>query len=629
MATLLFQTLLNKYGQPISRGLLIRWAGWFFCINTFIVLLISLRYFSVIDVPSQLPALLFSIIAFTGHFTFITFLGFLIVLPIILLFPNRLLISVIANSLAVILIVGMIIDTFVFEQYRFHLNSMVFSLVFGGAGDEIFHFSTMLWLLSLGGVAIIIAVEWMLTRLLWRWMSWQRPRWLGPGVAATLVITFLGQNVAFALADAKAYIPVTKQIRYLPGYFPLTAKSFFGKFGMVAKPNKAGEVLGSSHVNVDYPKTPLQCTDQHNPANLIFIVLDSWRADKLTPEITPNIAQFANDSWQFTNHFSGANSTRVGIFTLFYGIAGTYWHAMLAENRGAVLINEFIKQNYQLGIFASAKLTSPEFDRTVFSRVKNLRTHSEGASPHARDRNITDEFKKFIDSVKSSQQPFFGFLFYDSPHAYDFPADFPLKFQPSWGDVNYFELHQGFDPTPFINRYKNAINYTDTLIGEVLQKINSAGILKNTVVVITSDHGQEFNDNGQNYWGHNGNFSEYQTKVPLIIRWPGKKPQTFSHLTSHFDIVPTMMKDLLGCKNNIADYAMGKDLLDTTTPTPYLILSSYNQYAIKRQQSITVVDEFGQMESFSGNYMPDKTVKLAPDLMVKVMNQMSYFYKKH
>jgi len=628
MISKLYQKYLNKFNQPVTRKLLARWAGWFFGTNTFVILLVSLRYFSVVDIPTQWPALLFSVIAFIGHFAFLTFLGFIILLPFILLLPNRLFVTALASALAVILVVGIILDTFVFEQYRFHLNSMVFSLVFGGAGDEIFHFSTTLWLIALGGILAVVAVEWILARLLWRWLDYPSPRWLGPGFAASLIMIFLAQNVAFAWADAKAYIPVTKQIRYLPGYFPLTAKSFFGKFGMVAKPNKAGTVLSNNNVNVDYPKKPLQCTGNSTTPNVILIVLDSWRADKLTTEVTPNIADFAKDSLKFTNHFSGANSTRVGIFTIFYGLVGTYWHAMLAENRGAAYINELLKQNYKLGIYASAKLTSPEFDRTVFSRVKNLRTHSKGSSPHERDRNITDEFKQFIDTVKDNSQPFFGFLFYDSPHAYDFPKGMPLKFKPSLDNVNYFKLDREFDPTPFINRYKNAVYYTDSLVGEVLQKIKVSGILKNTVVIITADHGQEFNDNGRNFWGHDSDFSEYQTKVPMVVRWPDKQPQTFNHLTSHFDIVPTLMQDILGCKNKIADYAMGKNLLDTKTPTPYLILSSYNQYAIKRLDKITVVDSFGQIDSYSGNYIPDNNVKLPPNLIVKVMNQMSYFYKK-
>ena len=627
MASSLYQTYLSKYSQPATRKQLVRWASWFFCVNTLLLLIVSLRYFIVIDFPNQPIAQAFNVFAFIGHFAFLGFLGFLLVLPVILLLPSRPLITTIANTLAVALIVIIIIDTFVFAQYRFHLNSMVFSLVFGGAGDEIFHFSTKLWMITLGGLLLIIAIEFALSRLIWRWIQSQRPRWLGVTVATSLTFIFLAQHLTFAWADAKAYIPITKQIHYLPAYFPLTAKSFFGKFGVVTHRVNVAKALTSNNTNIDYPKTALQCQSNHNPANLILIVLDSWRADKLTTEVTPNISEFAKNSMQFTNHYSGANSTRIGIFTLFYGIPGTYWQPILAENRGAALINEFVDQNYQMGIFASAKLNSPEFDRTVFARVNNLRIRSKGSSPQARDRNITDEFKIFIDSVKDSEQPFFGFLFYDSPHAYDFPKNYPLKFQPSWNAVNYFELNRDFDPTPFVNRYKNSIHYVDSLVGEVLQKINESGILKDTVVIITSDHGQEFNDNGQNYWGHNGNFSEYQTKVPLVIKWPGKQARTYSHLTSHFDIAPTLLKDLLLCNNDIADYSVGKDLLDNTT-TPYLILSSYNQYAIRRTQGITVVDSFGQMDNYDPNYFPSNKVNLPPDVVMNVMEEMSYFYKK-
>jgi membrane-anchored protein YejM (alkaline phosphatase superfamily) len=39
-------------------------------------------------------------------------------------------------------------------------------------------------------------------------------------------------------------------------------------------------------------------------------------------------------------------------------------------------------------------------------------------------------------------------------------------------------------------------------------------------VIVTSDHGEEFNDTGKNYWGHNGNFSPYQVAVPLLVRGP-------------------------------------------------------------------------------------------------------------
>ena len=82
---------------------------------------------------------------------------------------------------------------------------------------------------------------------------------------------------------------------------------------------------------------------------------------------------------------------------------------------------------------------------------------------------------------------------------------------------------------------------------ELDSSILTAGI--STYIVITSDHGQEFNDLNKNYWEHPSNFAQYQTKVPLVMHWPGKSPQQWQHRTSHCDIAATLMPHLLGITN--------------------------------------------------------------------------------
>ena len=97
------------------------------------------------------------------------------------------------------------------------------------------------------------------------------------------------------------------------------------------------------------------------------------------------------------------------------------------------------------------------------------------------------------------------------------------------------ELNNSFDPAPYLALYKNAVRYTDDLIQEVLDYLNSKNLLGNTIVVISSDHGDEFNDNKLNFWGHGGNFTDAQIKVPLVIHWPGKKSANVEYVTSHLD----------------------------------------------------------------------------------------------
>lgn len=171
--------------------------------------------------------------------------------------------------------------------------------------------------------------------------------------------------------------------------------------------------------------------------------------------------------------------------------------------------------DYQLGIFASARLTSPEFDQTVFLKVPDLRKESTGDTAVARDQNITEEWLDWFEQ-KDDSKPSFSFLFYDAPHGYAFPEDYDHRYEPMLSEVNYLKLNNNTDPMPLMNRYKTSVHFIDSLAKQVLNALSASGEMENTIVVITSDHGEELNDNKQNYWGHNGNFSNLKYTFPLL-----------------------------------------------------------------------------------------------------------------
>lgn len=612
--------------EPAPRAQLARWAGWYFLANAGVLLLLSLRYFSAASLSGGVFSRIFSILAATGHFASFALIGVAVTLPLIFLMPRKGVVFAFAQVFMALVLLAVIIDTFVFAQYRYHLNGMVLDLLLGGAALEIFTFSGVVWLLFVLLLLGSLSMQWWLGQRLWSWTQRTPRNNYGYIAAALLASVFATENVVYAWADASAYTPITKQIRILPGYAPLTAKKFFDRFGLSSAPDPMAALNLEHASELVYPAHALQCSAPAAPFNILFVLIDAWRFDALTPEVTPNIYKLADSSWRFENHFSGANSTRTGVFSLMYGMPGTYWHAMLAEQRGAVLIEQLVHDNYRMGIFGSAKLTSPEFDRTVFAPVKNLRTQSQGGSPSARDQNITDEFRAFLAQPGGEQQPFFGFLFYDSPHGYDFPANYPLPFTPSWSQVNYLALNNDSDPVPFANRYKNSVHYTDSLIGQVLDTLRARHLFETTIIVVTGDHGQEFNDNKLNYWGHNSNFSRYQTQVPLLIRWPGQGAQRYTHRTSHFDVAPTLLHDALGCTNPTHDYSSGMRLTEVDEQR-LLILSSYEQFALAEPTRTAIIDGFGSMEVVDEHYRPSSE-KLAPPRLAQAMDEMARFYKR-
>jgi membrane-anchored protein YejM (alkaline phosphatase superfamily) len=582
------------------RADLLRWCGWFFCSAAALFLLLALRYLPVVTLPPGAGARAFTVMMYLSQGALAAFLGVLLTMPLVLIAPRRRWVVPVSVAIALVVLTLAVIDGYVWQQYRLHLDASIWNLVTGGAFGETFVFATRTWL-KLGLVVLLLGAA--LAGCAWfaAWMVRRPGRRAGVVLAATLAGLFVVQNGIYAWANAAGYTPVTSQTRILPGYRPLTAKRWLRKHGLM--PGTHAPIKLAAGVGLDYPRAALDCAPPAPVRNVLFIVVDSWRADALTPEVTPNLMRLAAESQRFTNHVSGGNATRIGMFSLFYGVPGTYWHDMLGERRGAVFVQELMRQRYDVKVFRSAPLFSPEFDRTIFVGVPDLRLRSDGERAWQRDRDLTSDFIDWLDG-RDKSRPFFALLFYDSPHKYDFPPDRPLHFQPSLAEVDYMAFTNKTDPAPFRNRYLNSVRYVDGLAGEAVAAVRARGLLEDTVLVVTSDHGQEFNDQRLNYWGHNSNFSRFQTQVPLFLRWPGEPPSVQTHATSHFDVPPTMLTRVLGCRNPVADYSVGRDLYDAS-PRGVLTLASFNDYAaVEPGKRHIVVWASGDIETLGPDYRP-------------------------
>ena len=78
--------------------------------------------------------------------------------------------------------------------------------------------------------------------------------------------------------------------------------------------------------------------------------------------------------------------------------------------------------------------------------------------------------------------------------------------------------------------------------------------MQNTIVVVTGDHGEELLEHGR--WGHGSAFVDEQIHVPLVMRIPGQSARVIETVTSHLDIVPSLLP-AFGVTNPPADYALG------------------------------------------------------------------------
>ena len=569
--------------------------AWFMLINSFLCVLVATRYFAFLpEFPSEALAQVFLMSGTLSQMALLSFLIGLLVSPVLFL-PKKL------RKLALALIASsglglLVIDTMVFAQYRFHLNLAVLDMIFSG---QIVSFPIETWVSVIIAALALFIFQLVLVSHLEKSPAYTQHGW-GRRLAVTLFAALLITNGIHVWAAANAFQPVTMIKRYLPLFQPATANSFMRKHGWIDEEaiarQKAMSLDRDSDLN--YPLENIQAEPLEKPINIMMIVVDSWRVDTFNADNTPNMWEFAQNGKTLNEHLSSGNATRMGIFGLFYGLPGTYWHSFLVNMQSPVLMDRLKELNYNLGIFAAAQLRSPEFDKTVFSGIKNLRVQSEGNSAPERDLDLTNDWLAWFDQ-QDATHPSFSFLFYDSPHAYDFPEDYAHRYEPMLEVVNYLKFDNETDPEPFFNRYKTSVHYVDSLVKRVLDKLKEKGELENTLVIITGDHGQEMNDNKLNFWGHNSNFTRPQVQVPFVLVGPEvntKEPLTVERVTSHYDVAPTLLKNYLGVSSEIKNYSIGLDLFAEPIERDWLLVSKYSGYAVLTNNTILEVGATGQYE---------------------------------
>ena len=638
--------MLSAASSPTShRHLLLRWAlGFFFC-NALFFCCLQLLNLATVSLPSlqqyYLPQVvmiwLYLISATVGFISLLMIVpGLLLTLPVIIVIPRRFVVFIWSSLIATGLIALFLADIYTYRQYRFHLNGVIWQMLFSPARNEIFAASMAETITIVTAMLGIFLAQLVLAHLIWRHVN-KHAYYRHSGTITTLILgcfclsylLFLTANsvIIYDQKTMAGYNALSLKARAFPGFINSIVAILPAKYGLDAFAKRGSGFVAQPPPNAQaphYPLHPLHCSVPQKPLNVLLIVIDTWRFDVVKTQLMPHIARFATQATQYTDHISGGNCTRPGMFSLFYGLPATYWGDMLRHQTRPVLLQALADADYQFAIFASAELDMPEFNQTLFAGIPQLRIKTPGEYPYQRDAHITADMQQFLK--QSHQRPFFGFLFYDAVHSNCAPFDYPTPFTPYVKACNRLLLSAQSDPMPYFNRYKNALRYVDGLVGKVLATLKQQHLLDSTVVILTGDHGQEYNDNHNNFWGHASNFSRYQIGTPLIVHWPFQAPQHITQRTSHFDVAPTLLHRLLGCQNQTTDYSVGH-LLSAPQKPPFYLLGSYVGYGVLTQDHVISLLPTGnyRIEDLQANPMPHATLNMA--LMAKVFAMMQRFHQ--
>ena len=486
------------------------------------------------------------------------------------------------------------------SMYGFFIDAFVINLVLTPGGIEALGASTSFYT----SLAQYFLVGFVLYQIALRFLPLEKI--LPTKNRKSLVLTVLAtalivQSSVYATGNFKSDMQIVSIAKKIPLYQRVTAKDFLIALG-IDRPRIQKDIASrSSKGQFTYPPAGVKALEFERKYNIVWLVAESWRWDMLTPEIMPNTYEFAGTAQHFKQHYSTGNGTRMGMFGQFYGMHGRYWFEALLGQFSPLLIDSIQKNGYDFRAFTSATFTYPEFDKTIFLNIENkdLVSQKEGAG-WERDRANVDQMLSYIEQEKD---PFFTFLFFESAHAnYYFPEDTIIR-KDYLDDFDYLTTDIASEISGIKNRYINSSNHLDQQFARVISTLKEKDLLKDTIVVITGDHGEEFMENGR--WGHNSTFSQQQIRVPLILHIPGASPAVTEQITSHLDLPATVLTALSGPHDSQL-YSHGSDLIAPDYSRDFAVVSDWHGDAIVSEESKFVFSSTGWADESGHTSKDDK-----------------------
>lgn len=607
------------YREQVSRH--ITWGHWFLLGNILLGMLIALRYIFAMPLPDTGLSQLYLLVSWIGHFGYIGFILFLLtIFPLTFLITNHRILRGAAVLVASVLQVLLLIDTQVYQLLKFHLNPYVWNLLVENSQSK----SSLNWNFLFIAIPLIIALEIVFSSLAWKRQFRRTRPWQGRSLTILFVCCFLATHLIHIWADASLYSPITAQKSNFPLSYPMTARSFLARHGWLdlqafeaqkANPEHQG------HRRIAYPLSSLQVSPQDSHPNLLLITLHGLRSDMVNNVVMPNLSRFASQSQNFVQHLSADNERESSLFSLFYGLPASYMEEMLADHRSPLLLDELQRQDYLIRAFSSQSMRQSLYRNGIFSGVRQLQNQKK-------DNDGQMSIKRLLTWIPQTEdsRPWFAYLQLETPgNLWSNSDEEQGPFQPELQQIDPFNMPDNSQRNLVVNRYKNAAFLTDKHLGELFDQLASMKLMEKTIIVITSDHGFSLSDQNDGNWGAGINYTNSQLEVPMIIRWPGRAAATVSSMSSHVDLAPTLLQELLGVTNPVADYSTGQSLYQVT-PRNWLLAGNGNRFVIVAPETVTLFDRQGRFEVRDrAHYQLQDDSRPDMPVLLKVMRDLARF----
>ncbi|KLV03893.1 hydrolase [Photobacterium aquae] len=605
----------NNYKEKVSQ--LISWGHWFSFFNIIAAMLLGTRYIVYSEWPTTLWGQLYLVFSWVGHFGFLVF-GFyiLILFPASFLIPSQRLMRLFAVLVGTVGLTALLLDTYAYESLDLHLSPLVFDLLLSGERTEL----NARWQYLFVTVPIIFLLQLVLSEWLWRKLRKLTRKHVGVPIAVVFGICFVSSHLMYIWADAKLYQPITAQRSNFPLSYPMTAKTFMEKHGLLDR-EEYKEKLNAQGVEtskaIRYPLEKVTFSNPGTGQNVLIIMIDGLRSDMITPENMPYLDAFAAQNLNYSNHYSNSNDNSNSVFGLLYGLPANYLNSVRSSAASPLLITTLEKRGYHFGLFGNERMAEdPLYADAMFTGLP-LNISTKGG-----DGAIIDSWSTWMEEQAAQNEPWFSFIELTSVENFEESGDYKPRFTPSLGSPKT----QGVSTDTLLkNSYKNAVYHIDEQLIAIFDQLVANKQLGNTIVVITANHGTEFNETGTNSWGASSNYSKYQLQVPMIIHWPESVASVTNRLTSHLDLVPTLMESLLNVSTPASTYSSGASLFEATPKRRWLLAGNDSDIVMIQPKSTTVVDKYGNYRVYNQRYQKLNSEKPKLSTLMQAMHEIKRF----
>jgi len=311
--------------------------------------------------------------------------------------------------------------------------------------------------------------------------------------------------------------------------------------------------------------------------NILFVMIDTLRADHVgcygyTRPTTPRIDRLARQSVRFANLYTAGPWTMPSVMTMFTSLHPSVHGAVSFQRRASLKVTTLAERLKRLGYRRTAAITSNPTVNSRYGFAQGFDTYDDYSVFFAHELGLfgvddAPQRKSVVEAVTSKtvtdlagrwlekegrRGPWLLFLLYFDPH-----LDYVPK--PPWD--------RRFDPHPtaesrktkpnvrhltrddaapglrehLLALYDGEIGYTDLWLGKLLDRLDALGHADDTLVLLTSDHGEEFLDHGGIL--HGRTLYAEQTRGILLLRHPDRLPagKTVTAPARHVDLTPTLL----------------------------------------------------------------------------------------